>query len=146
ALIDRGATVPPTTGGTYASTKPAAPDSKLDVLAALQRTAFTSLCRHRHRLCALTALVSPLPDDFRTLHITSSPVPVLTTRTSVYASFRASLSPRAVQCAKVVNQPYGRRAVSFLWHFPYSHLRLPLATVLLYAVRTFLAHAASDRL
>lgn len=34
--------------------------------------------------------------------------------------------------------PFLRMAVSFLWHFPYSHLRLPLAIVLLCAVRTFL--------
>jgi hypothetical protein len=33
-------------------------------------------------------------------------------------------------------------AVSFLWHFPYSRLRLPLATVLLCAVRTFLTTLA----
>ena len=63
----------------------------------LQQTGFTSLPGHPGRLCALAALVSPLP----------------------------------------------LRAVSFLWHFPYSRLRLPLATVLLYAVRTFLTDLAA---
>ena len=67
-------------------------------LAALQQTGFTSRTGHPDWLCALTALVSPLP----TL----------------------------------------RRAVSFLWHFPYSRLRLPLTTVLLDAVRTFLTRLA----
>jgi hypothetical protein len=39
--------------------------------------------------------------------------------------------------------PSLRTAVSFLWHFPYGRPRLPLATVLLYAVRTFLTSLAA---
>jgi hypothetical protein len=40
--------------------------------------------------------------------------------------------------------PLLQMAVLFLWHFPYSCLRLPLATVLLYAVRTFLTSLAAS--
>jgi hypothetical protein len=40
--------------------------------------------------------------------------------------------------------PHECAAVSFLWHFPYSYPRLPLATVPLYAVRTFLATLAGS--
>lgn len=34
------------------------------------------------------------------------------------------------------------KVVSFLWHFPYGFPRLPLATVLSYAARTFLLACA----
>jgi hypothetical protein len=35
----------------------------------------------------------------------------------------------------------GRRAVSFLWHFPWGHPHWPLASILLCGVRTFLEPA-----
>ena len=72
-----------------------------DAWITLQRTGFTSRTGHPDWLCALTALVSPLP-------------PL-------------------------------QGAVSFLWHFPYGYPRLPLATVLLYAVRTFLTDTKYQR-
>jgi hypothetical protein len=86
-----------TSSGAYARASEQLP--LRDAQAALQQTGFTSRTGHPVRLCALTALVSPLPAL--------------------------------------------RRAVSFLWHFPYGHPRLPLATVLLYAVRTFLSCLAA---
>ena len=97
-IIYLGLMLPPASCGTYAPAREQRPLREAE--AALQQTGFTSRTGHPDWLCALTALVSPLP--------------------------------------------LLRKAVSFLWHFPYSYLRLPLATVLLYAVRTFLADLADS--
>gem|GEM_PF-4705307 len=56
----------------------------------------------------------------------------------VYLPYRSPGSAeRSYRSRFTLTGPHGP-AVSFLWHFPYGHPRLPLATVLLYAVRTFL--------
>ena len=58
-VIYLGLMLPPVSCGTIAKTSEQLP--LRDALAALQRTGFTFFTSHLDQLCALTALVSPLP-------------------------------------------------------------------------------------